>query len=60
MTQDRLSNVDLVLENGQTWRLIEPDPRVRPGDAVTIKRAALGSYLLLTPSRRSYRIERTN
>jgi len=60
MTQDRLNNVDLLLDNGQTWRLIEPDPRVRPGDAVTIKRAALGSYLLLTPSRRSYRIERTN
>ncbi|MBS0417404.1 MAG: hypothetical protein JSR66_06805 [Proteobacteria bacterium] len=60
MTQDRLNNVDLVLDNGQTWRLIESDPRVRPGDTVTIKRAALGSYLLVTPSRRSYRVERTN
>ena len=60
MTQDRLNNVDLVLDNGQTWRLIESDPRVRPGDTVSIKRAALGSYLLVTPSRRSYRVERTN
>jgi hypothetical protein len=60
MTQDRLSNVDLVLDNGQTWRLVESNPRVRPGDTVTIKRAALGSYLLVTPSRRSYRVERTN
>jgi len=60
MTQDRLSHVSLVLDNGQTWVFTEPDPRVRPGDAVTIKRAALGSFLMKTPSRRSYRVERLN
>ena len=60
MTQDRLSHVLLVLDNGQTWVFTEPDPRVRPGDAVTIKRAALGSFLMKTPSRRSYRVERLN
>jgi len=58
MTLDRHQNVTVVLENGQTWTLIEPDPRLRPGDSVTIKRASLGSYLMLTPSRRSYRVER--
>lgn len=60
MTQDRLNNVYLVLDNGQTWGLIEADPRIRPGDAVTIKRAALGSFLMITPSRRSYRVQRVN
>lgn len=60
VTEDRRNNVSLVLDNGQTWAFIEPDPRVRPGDTVTIKRAALGSFLMLTPSRRSYRVERLN
>jgi hypothetical protein len=58
ITEDRLSHVYLVLDNGQTWGFTETDPRVRPGDTVTIKRAALGSFLMLTPSRRSYRVER--
>jgi hypothetical protein len=58
ITEDRLSHVYLVLDNGQTWEFTEMDPRVRPGDTVTIKRAALGSFLMLTPSRHSYRVER--
>jgi hypothetical protein len=58
ITEDRLNHVYLVLDNGQTWGFTEKDPRVRPGDTVTIKRAALGSFLLLAPSRRSYRVER--
>jgi hypothetical protein len=58
MTEDRLHNITVVLDNGQTWTFIEPEPRLRPGDSVTIKRASLGSFLMLTPSRRSYRVER--
>jgi hypothetical protein len=60
MTEDRLSHVSLLLDNGQTWGFTDPNPRVRPGDSVTIKRAALGSFLLVTPSRHSYRVERLN
>lgn len=60
LTEDRLNNVYLVLDNGQTWGFIEPDPRVRPGDSVTIKRASLGSFLMTTPSRHSYRVQRVN
>lgn len=59
MTEDRLHNVTVLLDNGQTWKFIDPEPRLRPGDAVTIKRASLGSFLMLTPSRRSYRVERS-
>ena len=58
MTEDRLHNITVVLDNGQTWAFIEPEPRLRPGDTVTIKRASFGSFLMLTPSRRSYRVER--
>ncbi len=58
MTEDRLHNITVVLDNGQTWAFIEPEPRLRPGDSVTIKRASFGSFLMLTPSRRSYRVER--
>lgn len=58
ITEDRRHNITVVLDNGQTWVFIEPEPRLRPGDTVTIKRASLGSFLMLTPSRRSYRVER--
>ena len=58
MTEDRVHNITVVLDNGQTWAFIEPEPRLRPGDTVTIKRASFGSFLMLTPSRRSYRVER--
>jgi len=38
------------LENGQTWVQQEADSslRIKPGDAVLIKRAALGSYKLIS------------
>jgi hypothetical protein len=58
MTEDRRHNITVVLDNGQTWSFIEPEPRLRPGDTVTIRHASLGSFLMLTPSRRSYRVER--
>ncbi len=58
LTEDRLNHVYLLLDNEQTWSLLDPDPHVRPGDSVTIKRASLGSFLMTTPSRRSYRVER--
>jgi hypothetical protein len=58
ITEDRLNNVYVVLDNGQTWAFVEPDPRIRPGDSVKIKRASLGSYLMTTPSRHSYRVRR--
>lgn len=51
----------VVLDNGQTWGFTETesDSRLRPGDAVTIRRASLGSFLMVTPSRHSYRVHRT-
>lgn len=50
----------VVLDNGQTWSFTdaEQDRRLRPGDLVTIKRAALGSFMLTTASKRSYHVRR--
>lgn len=41
----------LTLENGQVWSQTEPTPRQRfyPGDTITIRRAALGSYMATGP-----------
>lgn len=46
------------LDNGQTWEVQQPDAPLWRGESVTIRRAALGSFLMLTSDRRSYRVER--
>jgi hypothetical protein len=50
----------LTLDNGQVWAQLEPDPRLRlaTGDAVTIRKAALGSYMLVTANRYGTRVRR--
>lgn len=46
------------LDNAQSWELDSADPWLAVGDAVTIRRGALGSFLLTTPSRRVYHARR--
>ena len=48
------------LDNDQAWQQTEIDPniRLRTGDRVTIRKAALGSFLLETPGRYSTRVRR--
>ena len=58
VSEDRLGHDLVWLDNGQLWSCSERDVLVRAGDKVTIKRAALGSYLMLTPSRRSCHVQR--
>ena len=50
----------VTLENGQVWTQLEVDPRARvaAGDTVTIKKAALGSHLLVTANRYATRVRR--
>jgi hypothetical protein len=57
VTVDRLGNVLMSLDNGQSWTFNDPDALFRPGDSVTIRRAALGSFLLRV-GRHSYRARR--
>jgi hypothetical protein len=45
-------------EGGALWELEEADPLLAVGDVVTINRAALGSYLMHTPTRRTHRVRR--
>jgi hypothetical protein len=56
---DRLGTVSVSLDNGQSWIFHDPDALLSSGDAVTIRRAALGSFLMTTPARHTYRVQRT-
>ena len=46
------------LEGGALWELDEPDALLAVGDVVTLTRASFGSYLLHTPTKRTYRVHR--
>jgi hypothetical protein len=48
----------VALAGGQLWELFDSDPVLAVGDTVTIRRAALGSFMLETPSKRTHRARR--
>lgn len=48
----------IVLDNGQTWAVLDDDGWLSDGQDVIIKRASLGSFLLYSPSHHSYRVHR--
>ena len=48
----------VALEGGQLWELDGPDPLLANGTSVSIKRAALGSFLMTTPDGRTHRVHR--
>jgi hypothetical protein len=49
----------VALEGGAVWELTDSaDPLLGVGDLVTIHRAALGSFLLETPAKRTHRVRR--
>jgi hypothetical protein len=58
LSTDQNNQTHVILDNGQSWLLLDGDGWVSQGQAVTIKRAALGSYMLTTPSHHSYRVRR--
>ncbi len=49
-------------EDGQVWVEVEPSSqlRVQPGETVTIRKAALGSYVLVTSKRAGAKVRRLN
>jgi uncharacterized cupin superfamily protein len=55
---DSQGSVTLTLDNGQVWSVQQGDQWLQSGDHVTIRQAALGSYLLTTPAHHSYRVRR--
>lgn len=56
--RSRDGHATVTLEGGELWELSDDDPLLAVGDAVTITRAAFGSYLLHTPTRRTCRARR--
>jgi hypothetical protein len=60
VVDNRAGRASLVLDNGQTWKLLGADDysRLSAGDAVTIRRGALGSFIMTTPSKRTYHVSR--
>jgi hypothetical protein len=49
----------VILDGGAVWELLdEADPLLAVGDTVTLRRAALGSYLMYTPTQRTHRVRR--
>jgi hypothetical protein len=55
---DPQGNWSLGLNNGQWWTFKNGEARVQIGDAVSIRRAALGSFLMTTASHHTYRVQR--
>jgi hypothetical protein len=58
VSANQAGQTTLVLDSGQTWIVMDNDGRLAAGDAVTIRRAALGSFLMMSPSNHSYRVRR--
>lgn len=60
VSQRPTGELTVTLESGQVWTQVTLDQRARVavGDTVTIRRAALGSYLLVTQSRYATRVRR--
>ncbi|HXP64107.1 MAG TPA: hypothetical protein VN815_01420 [Steroidobacteraceae bacterium] len=58
LSSDQTGKTYAVLDNDQTWIVTDPDGWLHSGDAVTIRRAQFGSYLLFTPSNHSYHVRR--
>jgi len=52
----------VTLDNGQVWEQNEPMPSaiVRVGDTVTVKKAVLGSYTLVTAARVATKVHRVD
>jgi len=57
---DRNRRAYLLLDNGQTWLVTDDEVQLDDGEAVTIRRAALGSFMLTSASHHSFHVRRIN
>jgi hypothetical protein len=58
LSSNQKGDTVVVLDNGQTWSLADNDGWLATGQAVRIKKAAMGSFLMLIPSNHSYHVRR--
>ena len=56
--EDQLRRSSVVLDNGQVWASTEGEMLLSAGEAVTISRAALGSFMLTSASKHAYHVRR--
>ena len=57
---DRNRRTYLLLDNGQTWLVTDDEVQLDAGEAVPIRRAALGSFMLTSASHHSFHVRRIN
>jgi hypothetical protein len=55
---DQNGHAVISLDNAQTWSVTENDGWLSPGEAVRIKHAALGAFILVTSSNHTYHVKR--
>lgn len=58
VSYDAYGRETVALEDGPVWQLAGSDALLVSGDSVTIERAALGSFVMTTPSGRQHRVKR--
>jgi hypothetical protein len=58
MATGQLGRSTLVLDNGQTWVVLDDDGWLSSGQEIKIKRATLGSFTMLAPSHHTYKVHR--
>jgi hypothetical protein len=58
ISRDSRDTAVVKLDNDQTWAIDDDPGMLRTGDAIVIKRAALGSFSMSTPTGRVYRARR--
>jgi hypothetical protein len=60
VTQNHLGGVNVELDNGQTWTYKDESALPAAGEVVTIKRGALGSYLMITKTKLAMHVQRVS
>lgn len=58
LSADQSGRTLVVLDNGQTWSVLDNDGWLAEGQAVRIRKASVGSFLMLIPANHSYRVRR--
>jgi hypothetical protein len=58
LSSDQSGATLVVLDNGQSWAVADNDGWVASGQAVRIRKATVGSFIMLLPSNHSYHVRR--
>ena len=59
LNADRVGHASIALDNGQIWLVSDDTSHLNVGEAIAIRKAALGSYLMTAADNRAYSVRRT-